>query len=132
MNLDKPTALRAFNTLFFSFVDDIITLFPNNSELLVAKKTFESIKTLNVSIIIKVWFQQVYLPYSQKIFEGDLSYFLEKDYEDDLNSLPNVKEVMQTIDSFRHKINIMSVENQKTSLDYLKRLSVLSQCYHNS
>jgi hypothetical protein len=110
-------------------VDRIISLFPNNTELRVARKSFETFKTMNVSIIIKVWYQQVYVPYSQQIMLGDLTYFLEKDYQDDLSALSNVSEIMHTIDSFRHKIRDMNSEDKDVMLNYLQKLTILSNQY---
>jgi len=126
---NKSLALNGFNTLFFEFVDRIISLFPNNTELRVARKSFETFKTMNVSIIIKVWYQQVYVPYSQQIMLGDLTYFLEKDYQDDLSALSNVSEIMHTIDSFRHKIRDMNSEDKDVMLNYLQKLTILSNQY---
>ena len=38
---DKPTLLKTFNTQFFSFLDDIISIYPENRELLKGKKSFD-------------------------------------------------------------------------------------------
>jgi len=41
---DKTTLLRAFNSHFFEFVDDIVAIFPENKDLPNSKRSFEMIK----------------------------------------------------------------------------------------
>ena len=38
---DKSTFLKTFNTQFFSFLDDIKTIYPENKEIAKGKKSFE-------------------------------------------------------------------------------------------
>ena len=51
---DKSTLLKTFNTQFFSFLDDIKTIYPENKEIAKGKKSFEMIKMASPSIIIKI------------------------------------------------------------------------------
>jgi len=127
--MNKTTALRAFNTLFFDFVDDLISIFPNDRYLVVARTSFEAMKSFNTSIIIKRWFQKVCIPYSEQILLGDLTFFIEKDYKADLNVFRNAEDLLKFIEQFREKVREMSEENRKTSFDYLKKLCVLSDVY---
>ena len=127
--MDKSTALRAFNTLFFDFVNDVISIFQESRELVLAKTSFETMRSFNTSIIVKCWYKNVFLPYSEKILAGDLGFFIDKDYRGDLDALGNAEDLIGIIDQFRDKIREMSPENQKTSLDYLRKLSILSEIY---
>jgi hypothetical protein len=128
--MDKSTALRAFNTLFFDFVNDVIGIFPGSRELVMAKTSFETMRSFNTSIIVKCWYKNVFSPYSDKILAGDWAFFIDKDYRSDLDALGNADELIGTIDKFRDKIRDMSPENQATSLDYLKKLCILSEIYY--
>jgi hypothetical protein len=127
--MDKSTVLKAFNTLFFSFLDDISSIFPENTDIVMAKTTFETIKKFNVTIIIKTWFQQVYTPYKDQVTQGDISFFIDKDYKGDLSHLTNSKEIMDTIDKIRDPIRQMGEENKNHSLKYIQKLSHLSEIY---
>lgn len=127
--MDKSTILKAFNTLFFSFLNDVISIFPENKDLMIAKKSFETIKGLNVSSIIKAWFHFVYTPYRSQINDGDISFFINKDYNSDLGNLSNSGEIMETINKFREPIKQMSEENKNHSLNYIQKLSKLSEIY---
>jgi hypothetical protein len=127
--MDKTTVLKAFNTLFFTFLNDVISIFPENEQLTVAKTSFETIKKMNVTAIIKAWNHFVFLPYQAQIEAGDISFFIDKDYGNDITHLSNSDDIMQTIDKFRDPIRQMSEENKSHSMNYIKKLSQLSQMY---
>ena len=75
---DKSTLLRTFNTHLFEFLDDIIGIFPNNTELQIAKTSFQTIKRANPTAIAKVWYSYVYAPYRDVIDSGDIHFFFQK------------------------------------------------------
>ena len=126
---DKSTILRAFNTHFFDFLDDIIRIIPDNRDISVAKTSFDTIKRANPTIILKVWYQFVYSPYKDVIEQGNISFFFEKDYGSDLANLNNAGEIMKTIDKIRQPIKEMSDENKAHSTKYIQNLSKLSMTY---
>jgi len=126
---DKSTIMKTFNTHFFEFVEDILTLFPNNVDLLTAKKSFELIKRANPTAILKAWFNFVYSPYISEIESGNISFFFEKNYADDLSILNNGGEIMKTIDSFRKPVSEMSDTNKAHTMKYIQNLSKLSVVY---
>jgi len=78
---DRSTILKTFNSQFFDFMDDLLVVFPDNSEILTARKYFDTIKKANPTAILKAWFTYVYSPYKQVIDEGNISFFFEKDYQ---------------------------------------------------
>ena len=94
---DKPTLSRAFNTHLTEFLADIINIYPTNSDIIQAKSTFETIKKANPAIMVKAWFKHVYLPYKDIIDSGNITFFFEKDYRQDVQSLANAVEIMNMI-----------------------------------
>lgn len=128
---DKTTINRAFNTLFFSFLDDIISIYPDNSDMIVAKTSFETFKKINPTIIIKVWYNYVYLPYIDIINEGNISFFFDKNYNEDLKYLANSKEILSVIDKIREPIRGMNEVNRQHSMKYIQNLCKLSLTYNS-
>jgi len=126
---DKSTILKTFNQHFFDFLTEIINLFPDNNDIVTAKKSFENIKRLNPSIIIKVWKTYVYAPYQTVIDEGNIEFFFEKDYKSDLQTLSNSGEIIKMIDAMRNPIKNMSDTNKGHSMRYIQNLSKLSALY---
>jgi len=126
---DKSTILKTFNAHFFEFLDDIICIFPENNDIATARKSFETVKKANPTIIIKVWSKYVYAPYKGVIEQGNIDFFFEKDYNSDLGSISNGKEVMRIIDTLRDPLRSMDTVNKSHSAKYLINLSKLSSLY---
>ena len=127
---DKSTVLRAFNKHFFEFIDDIITILPDEPEIVKAKISFENIKKMNPTVICKTWFKVVYSPYREVIDQGDISFFFEKDYSSDLSNVPNAAEIMYILDKIRMPIKSMDEVNKGHCAKYIQNLSKLSNVYN--
>ena len=127
--MDKSSLLKTFNTHFFEFLDDILRIFPENTDLAIARKSFETIKKANPTAIIKVWLNFVYNPYREVIDQGNIDFFFEKDYSSDLSNLANGNEIMKVIDVMRKPIKEMSESNREHYMKYIHNLSKLSDLY---
>ncbi len=128
---DKSTVLRAFNTHLVEFLDDIISIIPGNVGLLTTKNSFEMYKKANPTLLIKIWYSYVYLPYAEIIEKGDLDFFITKDYSEDLSYLQNSKSILNAIDTLRGQIKEMSETNRNHSLEYIRNLCKLSNMYNS-
>ena len=126
---DKKTLLRTFNTHLFEFLDDVIHIFPDNLDIQTAKTSFLAIKQANPTIIIKTWSQYIYLPYKETIDSGNIDFFFNKDYSDDLAYVTNSKEVLKIIDTLRDPVSNMTEQQKKFTMEYLQNLSKLSLLY---
>jgi hypothetical protein len=128
---NKTTILRTFNTHFVDFIDDIIKVIPENSDILAAKSFFEITKKANPTLIIKIWFSLIYSPYSTIIDSGDLEFFINKNYAEDLSTMQNSKEILKAIDSLRDPIRNMTETNKTHCLKYIQNLCKLSAVYNS-
>jgi hypothetical protein len=128
---NKITILRTFNTHFVDFIDDIIKVIPENSDILAAKSFFEITKKANPTLIIKIWFSLIYSPYTTIIDSGDLEFFINKNYAEDLSTMQNSKEILKAIDSLRDPIRNMTETNKTHCLKYIQNLCKLSAVYNS-
>lgn len=126
---DKSSVNKAFNTLLMSFIDDIISIYPQQEDIVTAKTSMMTFKQMNPTILIKSWFKMVYLPYAEVINVGDVSFFFDKDYSADLQNVPNGKEMMKMIDKVRGPIRTMDETNKSHCASYILKLSKLSEMY---
>lgn len=126
---DKSTLLRAFNTHLVEFLDDIISIIPDNINLVATKNSFEMYKKANPTLLCKIWYSYIYLPYAEIIEKGDIDFFINKDYSEDLCSLQNSRNILTAIDTLRIQIKEMSETNQNHSLEYIRNLCKLSNMY---
>ena len=127
---NKTTILRAFNTHFFDFMDDVISIYPDNNEISSARVSFDTIKRANPTAIVKVWYTFVYSPYKTVIDQGNISFFFEKDYSSDLVTVANANEIMNIIDKIRGPIKSMNESNLAHTTKYIQNLSKLSVAYN--
>jgi hypothetical protein len=128
---DKSSLLRAFNTHFFDFIEDLLGIFPNNNDLVLAKSSFDTIKKANPTAIIKSWIKFVYLPYKEVIDNGDISFFFDKDYSEDLSAVSNANKILNIIDTLRAPIKEMGDTNKEHTIKYIQNLSKLSMMYND-
>jgi hypothetical protein len=128
---DKITIQRAFNSHFIELMNDIVSIYPDNVEIISAKNSFESIKRLNPTTVIKAWHKFINIPYGSEIENGNLSFFFEKDYQTDLSHLNNVDEILKIIDKVRGPLQNMTNINKEHTGTYLKNLGKLSLIYSN-
>lgn len=131
---DKSTVCKAFNKHFFDFIEDLLVIFPNSKEIMFAKSSFSTVNRFNVSLLIKQWYNNVYLPYGEQIANNDIEFFLQKDYSTDLKKNKDAKqsdEIIKMIENIRQPIATTDEINKQHSLKYLQNLNRLSAAYNN-
>jgi hypothetical protein len=121
--------LTAFNDHFMEFVNDIQTVFPNDTDILTAKNSFIAIRKMNPKLLIKSWDIFVVGKYKSVIENGDMSFFMNKDYGEDLVSNPNSRKIMDAIDRLRQPVKMMNEDEQKKILGYIQNLTKISELY---
>jgi hypothetical protein len=127
----KSVSLKAFNTHFDEFVEDIINVFPDNTDIKSSKNMVRMARKVNVTLIVKLWYSCIYAPYKERIDSGDLEFFINKNYCEDLNGVSNSQDIMKSIDSLRSPISEMSASNKDHSLKYIQNLCKLSELYNS-
>jgi|UniRef100_A0A6C0HIY8 hypothetical protein len=129
MDDTKSIILKTFNKQLFAFIDDIIEVL-GDKEIKNSRKYLETVKFAKPSLIIQLWFAYIEKPYHEEIEKGDPTFFLEKDYSNDLTYMENGKEIMETINtSLREPLSKMDDTNKEHCCSYIKVLSRLSKAY---
>ena len=131
--MTTPTLLTAFNDHFMEFVNDIHEVFPNDVDILSAKNSFTMVRKMNPKILIKSWDSLVVGKYQSAIEAGDLSFFMNKDYTNDLKDVPNnpnAERIVSAIDRLRTPIKSMSADNQAKIIKYIQNLTKISNLYN--
>ena len=118
--------LTAFNDHFFEFVNDIQEIFPDDHDLLVSKNSLLLVRKANPKMIVKVWIKYVVGKYKPEIEEGNLDFFINKDYSIDFANTNNSDKIIDAIDRFRQPIKNMSEQNKLKSIKYIQNLTKLA------
>jgi hypothetical protein len=131
MATQSSTILTAFNDHFMEFVNDIISVFPEDTDILAAKNSFGLIRKANPKMIIKIWHKFVVEKYQDVIDSDDISFFINKDYSEDLNNAENSDKIMEAINRLRNPVKMMEPQDQKKVMKYIQNLKKLSILYNS-
>lgn len=129
--MDKSTILQAFNNHFFEFVDDVQSVFPEDVDIMAAKTALLAMRKMNPRLIPKIWYEYVVVKYDENIQKGDISFFLNKDYSEDLVDMgSSANTIVSKINILREPIKNMGEENQEKSMKYIRNLNKLAKLYN--
>jgi hypothetical protein len=123
--------LDAFNDHFVDFVTDIHNVFPDDVDVLTAKNSLLTIRKVNPKMIVKIWNTFIVGKYKKEIEDGDLSFFIDKDYADDVSSVQNSDKIVESINRLRNPVKQMSIQNQTKVMKYIQNLTKLSVMCEN-
>lgn len=123
--------LQIFNDHFFEFVNDIQNVFPNNQDIVMAKNSFSLIRRANPKMIIKVWNTYIVSKYKDQIEAGNMDFFINKDYSQDIQNTDNSAKITEAIDRLRNPIKSMGQEDQQKTMKYIQNLTKLAVMYES-
>jgi hypothetical protein len=118
--------LTVFNDHFVEFLNDVHSVFPNDADVLTAKNALMAIRKANPKMLVKIWLQFVVIPYRTQIENGDIHFFIDKDYSQDVSGTDNADKIMQSIDRLRNPVKMMNANDQAKTMKYLQNLSKLA------
>lgn len=118
--------LVAFNEHFSDFLNDIQSVFPEDVDILTAKNALIAIRKANPKMIVKIWRTFIADKYRERIVEGDIAFFIDKDYGTDVSSAQNSDKIMYSINRLREPIRNMGPENQAKVMKYIQNLTKLA------
>ncbi len=129
----SSTLLTAFNTQFFEFIDDVVKLFPDDKAILQCKQILTLAKKGNPKLIISYWFKYMTIPYFKQINDGDISFFIEKNYKDDLGNVnkdtQENEKFIKEINRLREPVRKMDDANKQICMKYIQNMAKLSNMY---
>jgi hypothetical protein len=127
----KSSYLTAFNNHFAEFVDDILTIFPDNRDVMNAKNSLGLLRKANPGIIAKFWRNYIVRNYKAQIEAGDCDFFLKKDYRLDIesNGGSGADGIVEAIERFRTPLSSLPTEELQKCVKYIQNLSKLSLLY---
>jgi hypothetical protein len=124
---DRSIVMKAFLNQFTDFVEDVQSVFPDNVDIDSAKTALMLMKKTNPRMLMNAWVTYIVGPYTEKIEKGDIGFFLDKDYTQDLEYMGNA--VMQKVDALRGPVREMGAENQAKSMKYIQNLTKLAKLH---
>jgi len=127
---DKSQILRAFNNHFEEFVGDIRRAFPDDVDIETAEKALSRLRKANPKMLMNVFNTCVVKPYRNEINSGDIKFFINKDYSNDIGTeYSNM--ILTKIDMLREPVGRMESSEQAKVLKYIQNLMKLCDIYHS-
>ena len=130
--MTTPNFQTIFNDHFVEFVEAVHEAFPEDPDILTAKNALLAIRKANPKLIIKIWNQYIIVPYKEEIEQGDLDFFINKDYSNDLTYAGNSEQIMESINRLRKPVGQMNETEKQNVIKYLQNLSKLAALHFKS
>tara|TARA_Y100001958_G_C21234597_1_gene560774 strand:+ start:1465 stop:1860 length:396 start_codon:yes stop_codon:yes gene_type:complete len=129
---NKSRYLKTFNDHFEEFINDVLRVFPNDNDLITCKHALNKMRKMNPKMIMMCFYESVSKPYRNEIENGDVSFFIDKDYNKDMYFDGDLdKIVLEKIDLIREPVRNMCDEDKNSVLKYLSNLTKLCDLYNN-
>ena len=122
--------IKVFNNHLLEFLDDVITIFPENTDIQTGRTFIVGIKKVNPKKILDIWKRYVNDLYEKEISEGNMEFFLNKDYTQDLQYTTG--NVIGIINDIKIQLRDTSKENQEKALKYVQNLCKICNLYYQN
>ena len=126
-DINKSIIVKGFNKHFEEFIEDVESIFPEDDEVVTMKNLMFLLKKTNPRLIMESWNMYIRTPYKEQIENGDISFFINKDYSADVTMTDSISNFIERL---RGYVRNMSEENQQKSMKYIQNLSNLSKLYY--
>jgi len=126
---NQKTLKELFCNQLLEFMDDILTIFPNNLDLKTGKTFIVGLTKVSKRKLIGIWKTSVLDIYEEAIMKGDKEYFINKDYTEDLGE-GGTDKMMSVVEDVRVLIRNTSEENKDKAIKYLQNLTKICKLYY--
>ena len=135
MHNQNHSILKAFTNHLIDLYDDLKRVYPNNVEVRNCRTWVEITKKVNPRLLITGWKEFLNDRYYEQIIEGEVNFFLNKNYTEELKlysgGINNNKAYEDFIDDIKKKYMEMEEDNKKKTLKYIQNLCKLAAIYFN-
>lgn len=129
---EKKQILDRFNSHFRELVEDVYRIFPNDTTISMINKSLGIILMMSKKQIIQVFKTNIVDCYFKEIEEGDLSFFVEKNYKDDVSKTGYSTDfVLEKIEYIKGLVKEMTKNEQENVIKYFQNLTILCNMYYS-
>ena len=121
--------LKLFNNHLLEFIEDVIRIFPENLDIKTGKTFIEGVKRVNPKKIITYWRDNILALYENEITEGDITFFINKDYRNDIGTETQSLKVLEDI---RKLVKGTTQENKEKAMKYIQNLTKICKLYFSN
>lgn len=133
--MTSMTVFKKFNTTYFNFLDFIKKHIKNDLKFNAFYMKSMIIKSTNIKLIIKTWYNRITCKYYTQVMNKDLEFFMNKTYIDDVNNnntsgeAPDV--MLKYIGEFKQAFPTLKDSIKEEFTNYIMSLTNYSYIYFN-
>ena len=121
----NQTLTKLFNTQLSELMGLLVSYFPDNADVVASQTAMNALKRTNPRILLSIWTEHIFAKYAVQISEGNLDFFINKDYRDELTDVKDVELILDSIDRLRPSFKELSGQNLKDVITYLQNLNTI-------
>ena len=128
--MNKSDIVSGFNNHIIEFFNDVLTIFPNDTEISIAHTSLLAIRKINPTLAINIWKKYISDKYKNEIEAGNINFFIDRNYQKDLKETSSASKILSKIDTLREPIKQMVEENKQKTIIYIQNLTKLCNLYY--
>ena len=129
--MNKSDILSTFNNHIQDFFQDVIVIYPEDNDIKVASSSLGVMRKANPKLVVEMWKEYMLDRYKKEINEGNIDFFINKNYTDDLKTTTNSSIILEKIDTLREPMKKMGPKNLEKTIKYVQNLTKLCEFYYN-
>ena len=126
--MSKALFLDTFNNHILEFINDILVLYPNDTDIISSKRYLGTLTFVNKTYLIKTWYVSSN-KFKDAIQDGNISFFLNRKYDDDINKAYNTDYSNYLIKRVKEIVKELESDNLQKAIKYIQNLTKLSCLY---
>lgn len=134
VQIDKKTIFRTFNQYYFDLLNMMKKYGSSSQEFSKFYAYNYYLKKMNIKLFIKTWNETISMFYFDEIMKGNVAYFLNKDYSEDIkgNEVFAQKYSLETyIQYFKKTYDNLEKDLVAIFVEKIQQLTALSRSYFN-
>ena len=128
---NQKEILKKFVKIFFDFLEFVKKYSNKNSEFLSFYRKSFLLKKTNIRLFIKMWYEHICSLYFKPIMEGNVDFFLHKDYKTEINKGNNTI-IIDCIKHMKELYTKLEKDIVNVFVVYMQKLTYLSALYYKN
>ena len=124
-----PTPIGEFNKEYFEFLN-FIKDYINDPKFKTFYRKNQIIKETNPKMFIRTWYNRIGSKYHEQVMKSDISFFLNKNYEDDVSDSGESNTLLKYINTFKESYDTLDEIIKSKFLYYIITLTDKSFVYY--
>ena len=125
-----PTPISEFNKEYFEFLK-FIKVHIEDSNFKTFYRKNQIVRETNPKMFIRTWYECIGSKYHAQVMKSDISFFLNKNYEEDVSTSNESNKLLDYINKFKESYETLDEIVKSTFLYFIITLTDKSFVYYN-